>query len=154
MTYWVSSSLYFSLRSERSCTRMTLSRWLTGSKMSLMPSLVKLMTRSTESGSLSLHGGEAKSRHISNWSFKIHQITKQGYSRSSKNLPKNLWIITNFAPPCRRCGRRGWGRPATGWTPPPGWSAFLRREDDSETVINDWIKGLLGYIKSYSLLKS
>ena len=47
--------LYLSFMSERSCTRMTLSRWLTGSKMSLMPSLVRLMTRSTESGSLSLH---------------------------------------------------------------------------------------------------
>ena len=52
----VRPSLYLSFMRERSCTRMTFSRWLTGSKMSLMPSLVRLMTRSTESGSLSLHG--------------------------------------------------------------------------------------------------
>ena len=47
--------LYLSLRRVKSCTSMVFSLWLMGSKISFMPSLVKLMTRLTPKGSLSLY---------------------------------------------------------------------------------------------------
>ena len=43
--------LYLSLSRVKSCTSMVFSLWFIGSKISLMPSFVKLMTKSTFNGS-------------------------------------------------------------------------------------------------------
>jgi hypothetical protein len=93
--------LYFSLSKVKSCTSMVFSLWLIGSNISLIPSWVRLITRSTPNGSWKSYWFSRKWKHYTStylWdTAHLKTCTRKLHdSGQCRNFFKLFSLLTKF----------------------------------------------------------